>query len=64
VTPPWGCSFQMSELTYDNLSKSKSYLKIIGLPHNTENGVLTLEVVKDVLKDSYLFKNVVLASKP
>jgi len=38
------------------LPKSKSYLKIIGLPHNMENGVLTPEVVEDVLKDSYLFK--------
>jgi len=46
------------------LPKSKSYLKIIGLPHNTENGVLTPEVVKGVLKDSHLFENIVLASKP
>jgi len=46
------------------LPKSKLYLKIIGLPHNIENGVLTLEVVKDVLKDSHLFENVILASKP
>ena len=47
-----------------HLPKSKSYLKIIGLPHNTENGMLTPEVVKGVLKDSHLFENVVLASKP
>ena len=46
------------------LPKSKLYLKIIGLPHNMENGVLTLEVIEGVLKDSHLFKNVVLASKP
>jgi len=51
-------------IDYPRLPKSKSYLKIIELPHNTENGVLTLEVIKGVLKDSYLFKNVVLASKP
>jgi len=51
-------------IDYPHLPKSKSYLKIIELPHNTENGVLTLEVIKGVLKDSYLFKNVVLASKP
>jgi len=47
-----------------HLPKSKLYLKIIGLPHNTENGMLTPEVIKDVLKDSHLFKNVVLAFKP
>ena len=46
------------------LPKSKLYLKIIGLPHNMENGMLTPEVVKGVLKDSHLFENVVLASKP
>jgi len=47
-----------------HLPKSKLYLKIIGLPHNIKNGMLTSEVIKDVLKDSYLFENVVLASKP
>jgi len=47
-----------------HLPKSKLYLKIIGLPHNMENGVLTLKVIEDVLKDSHLFENVVLASKP
>ena len=47
-----------------HLPKSKSYLKIIGLSHNTENGVLTPEVVEGVFKDSHLFENVVLASKP
>ena len=46
------------------LPKSKLYLKIIRIPHNTENRVLTLEVIEDVLKDSHLFENVVLASKP
>ena len=46
------------------LPKSKLYLKTIGLPYNTENGVLTLEVIEDVLKDSHFFENVVLASKP
>jgi len=46
------------------LPKSKSYLNIIGIPHNTENSVLTLEVVEGVLKDSHLFENIVLASKP
>ena len=47
-----------------HLPKSKLYLKIIGLSHNMENGMLTSEVIEDVLKDSHLFENVVLASKP
>jgi len=46
------------------LPKSKLYLKIIGLPHNTENDMLTPEVVEGVLKDLHLFENIVLASKP
>ena len=47
-----------------HLPKSKLYLKFIGLPHNMENGMLTPEVIEGVLKDSHLFENVVLASKP
>ena len=46
------------------LPKSKSYLKIIGLPHNIKNDVLIPKVIKGVLKDLHLFENIVLASKP
>jgi len=47
-----------------HLPKSKLYLKIIGLPHNIENGMLTPEVIEGILKYLHLFENIVLASKP
>ena len=46
------------------LSKSKLYMKIIGLPYITENKVITPDFIKRVLKETHLFKDVVLASKP
>ena len=57
----------ISNINLDNIDcpcfpKSKLYLKIIRLPHNIENGVLTPEIIEDVLKDSHLFENVVLTS--
>jgi len=57
-------NINLNNIDYPCLPKFKSYLKIIGLSHNMENGVLTPEVINGVLKDSHLFKNVVLASKP
>jgi len=56
-------NINLDNINCSYLSKSKLYLKIIGLPHNMENGVLTPEVIKGVLKDLHLFKNIVLASK-
>ena len=44
--------------------KSKSYMKIVGLPYSSKLWVITPDLIKGVLKDSYLFKNTVLASKP
>ena len=46
------------------LPKSKLYMKIIGLPFNLEQGVLTPDFIKDVLKEMYLFKDIMLVSKP
>ena len=46
------------------LPKSKSYMKIIGLSYSSKSGVLTPDVIKGVLKKSYLFKDTVLTSKP
>ena len=46
------------------LPKFKSYMKIIGLPYSSELGVMSPDIIEDVLKDSHLFKNVTLASKP
>ena len=45
------------------LPKFKSYLKIIGLPYIAEQGIITLDIVKDVLKESHLFNNITLALK-
>jgi len=57
-------NINLDNIDCPRLSKSKSYLKIIGLPHNIENGMLTPEVVEGVLKDLHFFENVILASKP
>ena len=46
------------------LSKSKSYMKIVRLPYSSELGVMTPDIIEGVLKESHLFKNVILASKP
>ena len=47
-----------------HLSKSKLYLKIVGLPHVMEQGVISPNFIKGILKESYLFKDVMLVSKP
>ena len=46
------------------LPKSKLYLKILGLPYIMENGIITPDIIEDMLNDVYLFKNVMLALKP
>ena len=46
------------------LPKSKSYLKIVGLPHKMENGLITPDFVKSVIKESHLFEDIMLVSKP
>ena len=43
--------------------ESKSYLKIIGLLHLMGNSIITSDFIKGVLKETYLFKDVLLASK-
>ena len=45
------------------LSKSKSYLKIVGLPYKMEQGLITSEIIESICKESYLFEDIVLASK-
>ena len=47
-----------------HLPKSKSYMKIIGLPFSSKLGVLSSDYIEGVLKYSHLFKNATLASKP
>jgi len=46
------------------LPKSKLYMKIIGLPYKTDQGVITPDYIEGVLKELHLFKDVMLASKP
>ena len=47
-----------------HLPKSKSYMKIVGLPYSSELGVMTPDIIEGVLKYSHLFKDTILASKP
>ena len=46
------------------LPKSKSYMKIVGLSFNSELGVVTPDFIEGILKETHLFKDVTLASKP
>jgi len=46
------------------LPKSKSYMKIIGLPYKINQDVISPDFIEGVLKETHLFKDVVLASKP
>ena len=48
------------------LPQSKLYLKIVGIPFNSEktNSCISLDEIKNVLKNNYLFNNIVLAFKP
>ena len=48
------------------LPQSKSYLKIVGIPFISEktNSRIALDEIEDVLKNNYIFNNIVLASKP
>ena len=47
-----------------HLPKSKSYMKIIGLLYSSKLGVLSPDYIEGVLKNSHLFKDATLASKP
>ena len=46
-----------------HLPKSKSYIKIVGLLYKIEQSVITLDYIEGVLKETHLFKDVMLASK-
>ena len=57
-------TLQVEEL---RLSKSKSYLKIIGIPyypHSNTQECLTSSNIKSILKQNQIFDNISLASKP
>ena len=46
------------------LPKSKSYMKIIGLPYLSKLGVMSPDIIEGVLKNLHLFKDTILALKP
>ena len=48
------------------LPQSKSYLKIVDIPFNSEktNSCILLDEIENILKNNHLFNNIVLASKP
>jgi len=46
------------------LPKSKSYMKMIGLPYSSELGVLSPDYIEGILVKSHLFKDMTLALKP
>ena len=46
------------------LPKSKLYMKIIGLPYKIEQDVISSDYIESILKETHLFKDVMLASKP
>ena len=46
------------------LPKSKSYMKIVRLPYSSKLGVMSPDIIEGVLKNSHLFKDASLASKP
>jgi len=45
---------------------SKSYLKILSLPYILENTnlLITSELVKEVIKETHIFNDIILTSKP
>ena len=53
-----------SSIKAPHLPKSKSYMKIIRLPLNSELGMITPNFIKSILKEIHLFKDTMLASKP
>ena len=53
-----------SSIEAPHLPKSKSYMKIVGLPLNSESGTITPDFIESILKETHLFKDATLASKP
>ena len=59
-------SSNLDKMLLTRLPQSKSYLKIVGIPFNSEktNSYISLKEIKGVLKNNYIFNNIVLTSKP
>ena len=54
------------QVQFPQLPQSKLYLKIVGISYLSEvtNSYITLEEIERVLKNTHIFNNIVLASKP
>ena len=59
-------STDADKMSSARLPQSKYYLKIVSIPYISEktNSHITLDEIEDVLKNNYIFNNIVLTSKP
>jgi len=59
-------STDANKISLARLSQSKSYLKIVGISYINKktNSRIALDKIEDVLKNNYIFNNIILASKP
>jgi len=55
----------LSIVNKTRLPQSKSYLKILGIPYfNNKAKPITQSIIEDVLKNTHIFNNITLASRP
>ena len=57
-------NINLDSINSPQLPKFKSYLKIVGLLYKIEQGLITLEIIESILKELYLFEDIMLALKP
>ena len=57
-------NINLDSIESPHFPKSKSYMKIIGLPYSSKLGVMSPDIIEGVIKNSHLFKDATLASKP
>ena len=60
------CCIEVKQIEPLRLPQSKSYLKIIGIPNLSEqtNAHITSDEIDKILKNTHIFNDIVLASKP
>jgi len=59
-------NIDLQDISSPHFPQSKSYLKILGIPYLLENPNLLIisDIIKEVIKSSYLFNDLTLASCP
>jgi len=57
-------NINLDQIKGPRLPKSKLFMKIIGLLYNSELEVVTPDFIESILKETHLFKDVTLVSKP